>query len=196
MSNILAIDSSSRHLTVYAKKGERETLKFIPDCAMRHSEVLMDVIDGALNEIELTPAECDDFLVVTGPGSFTGIRIGISAAKGFASATGKRLLGVTAFELIAYNASKSNFCAVIDAGRGKFYIAECKDGVFCEPKYFGAESFSGQPVFGYEELEIENYTRVDIALSLKKAALDLDNLKGAAEALYVRKSQAEENLKI
>ena len=84
MSNFLAIDTSSRYLTVLAQKGDRQVLRHLSECAMKHSQILMDEIDAALSEAELKPEECDFFAAVTGPGSFTGIRIGIATVKGFA----------------------------------------------------------------------------------------------------------------
>lgn len=197
MSNFLAIDTSSKHLTVYARRGDSEVLRHLDDCAMRHSEVLMDEIDRALSEAELTPAGCDYFAVVTGPGSFTGIRIGIATAKGFALATGKPLHGVTAFELIAYNVDESSFCAVIDAGRGFYYACDFISGQRGEPRYTDSEGLGSLPLYGFEELSLDGYKRVDIAKGLKIAA---DNLAGKPAgkvgALYIRKSQAEENLKL
>ena len=92
--NFLAIDTSADYLTVVAKKGEREKILFESDCAMRHSSRLMGAIEETLGEIGLTPSECDFFCAVTGPGSFTGIRIGISAVKGFCSALAKFYAGL------------------------------------------------------------------------------------------------------
>ena len=122
MSNFLAIDTSSRYLTVLAQKGKKQVLRHMSECAMKHSQILMDEIDAALSEAELKPEECDFFAAVTGPGSFTGIRIGIATVKGFALATDKPLLAVTAFDLIAYNVADENFCVVIDAGRNSYYV--------------------------------------------------------------------------
>ena len=50
MNNFLAIDTSSRYLTVLAVKGEKKVLKYLDDCAMKHSVKLMGVIDAALKE--------------------------------------------------------------------------------------------------------------------------------------------------
>ena len=82
---------------------------------MRHSVMLMSEIDKAMNEVGLAPADCDFFAAVTGPGSFTGIRIGVSAAKGFALGADKPLVSITSFELIAYNVTDNIFYTVIDA---------------------------------------------------------------------------------
>ena len=91
MSNYLALDTSSRYLTVLAVKGEKKVLRHSADCAMQHSVRLMGEVEAALEEAGLTPAECDFFAAVTGPGSFTGIRIGIATAKGFSKGAEKPL---------------------------------------------------------------------------------------------------------
>ena len=89
--NYLAIDTSGEYLTVIAKHGERTERVFRPDCLAKHSVVLMEEIDGALSRAQMTAAECDFFAVVVGPGSFTGIRIGIATVKGLAFAAGKQV---------------------------------------------------------------------------------------------------------
>lgn len=197
MSNFLAIDTSSRYLTVLAKKGDKTVLRHLSDCAMQHSVTLMDEIDKVLSEAELTPDECDFFAAVTGPGSFTGIRIGIAAAKGFALATGKKLCGVTSFDLIAYNVNSDNFHVAVDAAHGHAYV--CGYGVDGEittaPSYMAFEDVNklGTPVFGFEDLPLDNYYKVDIKRCLLKAAeAKSGSLSDKLTALYVRKSQAEE----
>ncbi len=196
MSNYLAIDTSSRYLSVAARKGEKLAIRHLPECAMKHSVLLMDEIDGALNEINLAPSECDFFAAVTGPGSFTGIRIGISTAKGFAFGADKPLMGVTSFNLIAYNVSEGAFTAVIDAAHGFYYACTYRGGEAGVPRYIsGAELESGGlPLFGFEELNLKNYNKVSLDLAgcveSGKCGLSKD-----IQALYVRKSQAEENRK-
>lgn len=195
MSNFLAIDTSSRYLTVLAVKDGKKVLRHRDDCAMKHSVILMEEVDIALNEAGLTPSECDFFAAVTGPGSFTGIRIGISAVKGFALAADKPLAGVTSFDLIAYNVTDSKFYAVIDAAHGYYYVCgfDGQKRVTLAPCYLSGEEAEslGAPLYGFEDLPLENYTRVDISDSLFKAAVNAG--KGETlTALYVRKSQAEE----
>lgn len=196
MNRFLAIDTSSRHLTVYLRDGERRFLKSMADCAMRHSEVLMDEIDHAFDEAGLSPREMEGFVVVTGPGSFTGIRIGIATAKGFSVAAGKPLCGVTAFDAVAYNVEKADFCVVIDAGRGMYYVCDYCGGVASEPRYTDEGGLLKLPRYGFEELPLEDYRKVDIAECFARAADGLSfGRQERVEALYVRKSQAEENLK-
>lgn len=197
MTNYLAIDTSSRYLTVLAKKGEKVVLRHMPDCAMQHSVILMGEIDAALKEAGLTPAECDYFSAVTGPGSFTGIRIGIATAKGFALATGKPLKPVTVFDLIAYNVkSEKPFAVAVDAAHNHYYIAGFEgENTTIQPAYMSFDGVValGLPIYGFEDLPFENYTRLDIKQCLQ-TAVEKSKISSDMHALYVRKSQAEENL--
>lgn len=197
MSNFLAIDTSSRYLTVLARKGEISVLRHLPDCAMRHSVILMGEIDGALREAGLSPEQCDFFGAVTGPGSFTGIRIGIATAKGFALATGAKLCSVTSFDLAAYNVTDENFHVVIDAAHEHCYV--CGYGkdkkITLAPCYltFGEVRALNTPLFGFEDLPFENYRKLNPKDCLAAAvAAKQDDLSEKMAALYVRKSQAEE----
>ena len=200
MSNFLAIDTSSRYLTVLAQKGERVAMRHLPECAMQHSVILMDEIDCALKELQLEPRECDFFAAVTGPGSFTGIRIGIATAKGFALGTGKPLLSLTAFDMIAYNVNSENFYVVIDAAHAHYYVCGYGKGrkVTLAPCYMDETAVKalGAPLFGFEDLPFENYTKLSPKDCLHPAiCLNKDKLSDEMQALYVRKSQAEEGRK-
>lgn len=200
MSNFLAVDTSSKHLTVLAVKGEKVVLRHVSDCALKHSVVLMDEVDNALKEAELAPEECDFFAAVTGPGSFTGIRIGISTVKGFAVATGKPLVAVTAFELLAYNVEDDNFYTVIDAAHSHYYACGFNRDkkVILEPSYLSEAEVEklGAKKYGFEDLPLRNYVKLDIRNCLYPAVIAKSALKSdKMQALYVRKSQAEENRK-
>ena len=199
MSNFLAIDTSSRYLTVLAVKGGKKVLRFLPDCALQHSVVLMEEVDKALKGADLSPGECDFFSAVTGPGSFTGIRIGISTAKGFAVATGKPLVSVTAFELLAYNIEDDNFYTVIDAAHSHYYVCgfDRDKKVILEPCYLSEEETQRKGnLYGFEDLHLSNYKKLDVKNCLYPSVLAKSAFKSdKMTALYVRKSQAEENRK-
>lgn len=200
MTDFLAIDTSSHYLTVLAVKGGRAVIKYIPDCAMQHSVILMDKIDEALKEADLTADECSFFAAVTGPGSFTGIRIGIATAKGFSLGAGKPLLAVTSFDLIAYNVNSENFYTVIDAAHGHYYVCGYGAGrkKTLEPCYLSLQEVENLnfPLFGFEDLPLKNYTALNAGECLFNAvSLNAGNTSDVMHALYVRKSQAEEGRK-
>ena len=197
MSNYLAVDASSRYLTVVAKKDENLIVRHLADCAMKHSVIIMDEVDAAFGQAGLTPAECDFFCAVTGPGSFTGIRIGISTVKGLALGAKKPLLGITSFDLVAYNVNSKNFCVVIDAAHSHFYVKGYGEKAFA-PAYLslGEVENLGCSLYGFEDLPLKNYTKLEIKDCLTVAVGKSEgNLSEDITALYVRKSQAEEGRK-
>lgn len=198
MADFLAIDTSSRYLTVAARKGEKTVVRHLPECAMQHSVILIDEIEKTLRQAELSLHDCAFFAAVVGPGSFTGIRIGVSTVKGFALGAGKPLMPITSFEMIAYNVKDENFCVAIDAGRGNYYV--CGFGadkkITLQPCYMSGEGVAAlnMPVYGFEDLPFERYVKLDVKNCLCPAVCaGLAPLSNDICALYVRKSQAEEN---
>lgn len=93
------------------------------------SELLLSTVSELLAEAGLTAAELDGVVVVRGPGSFTGIRIGVSAAKGLAEALGIPLIAISRLELLARKAPGGSAFAVLDAGRGEFYGGLYREGI-------------------------------------------------------------------
>lgn len=200
MSNFLAVDTSSRYLTVAACKGQKKAVSYLSDCAMNHSVALMDEIEKVLAEVKLTPAESDLFIAVTGPGSFTGIRIGISCIKGYAAALNKKAAGVTTFDMLSYNVNSGcDYLVAVDAMHGHFYVCGYgKDGVCnLSPAYMPEKAVVAlkRPVYGFEDLTLPDYTRLnagDCLMPAVKALIVGGKAEGGLQALYVKKPQAEE----
>ena len=200
MSKFLAVDTSSRYLTVAACNGKKKVVSHLPECAMNHSVVLMDEIEKALNEVNLTPAECDFFAAVTGPGSFTGIRIGVACVKGYAVALNKRAVGVTTFDMLSYNVnSDCDYLVAVDAAHANFYVCGYTAEGVCNlaPCYLSGEELAakGLPVYGFEDLPLPRYKKLNAADCLYPAVLkaaEKAEEDGGLHALYVKKSQAEE----
>ena len=90
-----------------------------------HSERLMTVIDHLLERTSLRLNDLDAFAVSIGPGSFTGLRIGLSTVKGFSYAMGKPLVAVPSLEALAWNLpfSRHPVCTIIDARKKEVYAA-------------------------------------------------------------------------
>jgi len=86
------------------------------------SERLIAAIAEILDEAGISPDQLTGIVVVHGPGSFTGIRIGVSAAKGLAEVLEIPLMAVSRLELLARKASGDGAIAVLDAGRGEFFV--------------------------------------------------------------------------
>ena len=195
----LAIDTSGEHLTVIAKNGDKESCRFVEDCSVKHSVILMDVIENCLENADLDLKDCDFFVAVTGAGSFTGIRIGVATVKALAFANNKLCLNVTSFDTLAYNKQGGKVLAVIDARHNAFYVAG-----YTDKKVTFTPSF-----VSYEKLlelkkEYDVVVTADKTVEGEKVSL-VDGLKNAIndkkdglispehlEPLYIRKSQAEE----
>lgn len=198
MINFLAVDTSAGYLTVAACKGKTKVVKHLPDCAMNHSVVLMDEIDKALDKAGLSPAECDFFAAVTGPGSFTGIRIGLSCIKGYAVALGGRAVGVTTFDMLSYNVNSGcDYLIALDAAHGNYYVCGYDKNGVCNLNpcclSIGEVTALGKPVYGVEQLPFACYTALAPDKCLVPAVLKAaESSNSALTALYVKKSQAEE----
>lgn len=91
-----------------------------------HAEHLMDVVDAALAKAGIALAAVERIVVTVGPGSFTGIRIGVAAARGFALSLDIPAIGVTTLEVMAATAREQNpgqsVLAAIDAKREEIYL--------------------------------------------------------------------------
>jgi tRNA threonylcarbamoyladenosine biosynthesis protein TsaB len=85
----------------------------------------MPAVDFLLRSVELAPADLDGFAVTAGPGSFTGLRIGLACVQGLALAAGKPCLGVGTLDVLAARIAGAapTLAAVMDAHRGEVYLA-------------------------------------------------------------------------
>ena len=121
----LAFDTSSKTAAVALLQDDVILYETIINVGLNHSEVLLPAIDQACLQARIKIAEIDLFACTIGPGSFTGLRIGVSTLKGLMLATGKPAVGISSLAALALNVSKSSkiICSVMDAGRGQVYVA-------------------------------------------------------------------------
>ena len=130
---ILALETSAKSVsTAVVENGA--PLAYAYQCTgLTHSRTLMPMVDAMLKNAELTLGDMDAVAVAAGPGSFTGLRIGIAAVKGLAWAADKPCFGVSTLEAMAQNLAHMDgllVCAM-DARRNQVYNAlfEAKNGV-------------------------------------------------------------------
>ncbi len=96
---------------------------------LTHSEILLPLLENALEQYGATISDIDLFAVSAGPGSFTGVRIGAATVKGLAFAENKPCVAVSPLEAMAKTVGRGYVCPVMDARRDQFYTALFKDGV-------------------------------------------------------------------
>ncbi|WP_352418325.1 tRNA (adenosine(37)-N6)-threonylcarbamoyltransferase complex dimerization subunit type 1 TsaB [Proteiniborus sp.] len=100
---ILAIDTSSMSATCAVVDDEKLLVEYTLNHKLTHSQKIMPIIKEALDSCSLKPEDIDVYAVAKGPGSFTGLRIGVATVNGLAQATDKRVVGVSTLDALAFN---------------------------------------------------------------------------------------------
>ena len=126
----LVIDCACSRMTV-AAKNEDKTFTAIYDIGMNQSETLVPAIDSALEKAGLAKNELDYTALTIGPGSFTGLRLGISALKAIECAFGTPIYGISSLEAYAYAYKEFDLpvLACIDANKDRFFAGLYTKGV-------------------------------------------------------------------
>lgn len=218
---LLSLDSSAVTASVALTDGDRVIKSEFVNSGLTHSETLLPMVKGVMGDNEFS---CLDAVAITvGPGSFTGVRIGVATVKGIAFAGNIPCYGVSTLEAIAYNFVDENcvVCAVMDARRMQFYnaIFKVENGT--------VSRLTPDRAISIDDLreELKQYDSVIIAgdgAALCSQNIALDNCKIAADdkiyqnalsvakcvknkkpiaptalmPVYLRQSQAERELKL
>lgn len=218
---ILAADTSSFPASVAVSEDGIILGEYVIRNKRKHSQNLMVMTERLINELEMDIQDIDLFAVTVGPGSFTGLRIGISTIRAFAQAMDKPVVGVSTLEALAYNFAGSDavvvpildarreevFCAAyeFDGARPKEIIAPCVMTIeeICAKFPERRVIYTGDGMLKHrDEITREDALFAPANLSEVRAgaAAALATIKaqdGGAEdynhiaPLYLRKSQAE-----
>ena len=214
---ILGIDTSSSSLSVAVMDDDLLKGEFTLNHKLTHSEQMMPLLDSLLSHLELKMSDIDLIGVSVGPGSFTGIRIGVAAANAMAMALDIPVVGISSLEAMAYTAGETAYTIVstFDAQRDRFYFnayrfenselkaLEAEDVLEKEDLIKKLESYDkvlllGDAVFINEELPLNvkkakravRYVRASSVCELAHRNYLLGKT-GFAVPVYLRKSQAE-----
>lgn len=122
---ILAIDTASNVASAAVVEDGILRGEYILNFNKTHSQKIMPMIDALMSDLELKPADIDVFAAANGPGSFTGLRIGVATVKALAHAVNKPVVGISTLASLAYNLP---FCEhiivpIMDARRNHVYTA-------------------------------------------------------------------------
>ena len=211
---VLAISTSSNICSV-ALSNENECIKELNITDTKtHSENLMPLIDRVLKEANLTLDDINLLACDVGPGSFTGIRIGISTIKAFAEFKNIPIIPVSSLEALAYNVKAEKYiCSLIDARNNQVYcgffnseynlideyIADSIENVKEKFTKFDEVEFVGDGVICHQEILLGKCCKDNIIKAQNVAKCGLNKLKQGKNSisadeltpLYLRKSQAE-----
>lgn len=120
---ILAIDTSTDYLSLAVMNGSHIAARCHKPAERSHSSLVIPAIDALLKKARVRLKEIDGFCISIGPGSFTGLRIGVATVKGFAYSLNKPIVGVPTLDVIARNAKDFHgiICPILDAKKNKVY---------------------------------------------------------------------------
>ncbi|MGD1972487.1 MAG: tRNA (adenosine(37)-N6)-threonylcarbamoyltransferase complex dimerization subunit type 1 TsaB [Desulfobacterales bacterium] len=120
---ILALDTATQSCSVAIIDGEQLLAELTRANVKTHSRHLMDLIETVCLAADLSVRDMDGFAVTIGPGSFTGLRIGISTIKGLAFSLSKPVAGVSSLEALAWQCAQSAYliCPLLDARKKEVY---------------------------------------------------------------------------
>ncbi|MEK6286552.1 MAG: tRNA (adenosine(37)-N6)-threonylcarbamoyltransferase complex dimerization subunit type 1 TsaB [Acidobacteriota bacterium] len=119
---ILALHTSSETTSVAVSQGAKllRSIKAPPD--EKRSDKLWSDVQALLVQLDLTISDVEVYSVCVGPGSFTGLRVGMAAVKGFSAANNKPIVAVTSLEAAAFAAGPAPYvCAIVNAYKGEVY---------------------------------------------------------------------------
>lgn len=218
---ILAIESSGKVASVAIYHDEIIEYEESLGNQLTHSQILMPMVERALEACDYRCEDMDAFAVNIGPGSFTGLRIGICSANALGMAWNKPVIGIDSLSCLAANASEYGglVCPMIDARNDQVYAGvfqfQNKKLKMIQPLFSGAVSewietlpegeklFLGDGATAQREVLEEAFAEVSLAMAHnmnhRAAALAALAAQKAAKAewdeevmpLYLRKSQAE-----
>lgn len=217
---ILSVDSSAVTASAALTDGDKVIKSEFINAGLTHSETLLPMIKKVMNGFDYNDLEA--IAVTAGPGSFTGVRIGVATVKGLAFNFAIPCISVSTLEAIAHNFIDENtvVCAVMDARRMQFYNAlfRIENGVavrLCDDRAIALEDLKKELVqyekvvvagdgaaLCYNNLGLDNVylaeeeRRYQNGVGVSKAARNKEKIS-AAELMpvYLRLSQAERELK-
>ena len=218
---ILSIDTASNLCTVAVLENKKCIKEIIVNDARNHSEKIMPVIEQALLESNLTLQNIDLIVCDKGPGSFTGIRIGVGTVLAFKDSLNIPCIGISSLEALAYNINTDGIiCSLIDAKNNNVYfgVFEKKNNIVTQLEEFSFKTideiipilqkynkiiFVGDGSTQHKEFLHSNFNtstfsdKNDLSsFSLGLAGLSAynKNINSDLMPLYLRKSQAERAL--
>lgn len=196
----LLIDTSTSNLTVSIINKQEVIYKYQETILSDMSSKLLPIIDNGLKELDLKLENIDKIFVVNGPGSFTGIRVGVTVAKTIAWALKKDIIPLSSLELIATtNTSKKYIVPMIDARRNNVFAGIYDNNLNCikEDKLISRDELSNLND-DYEFVSYDNITgvikpNIDVLKIINKHINDEGINPHNLNPNYLKLTEAEEN---
>ena len=219
---ILSIDTASNLCTVSVLENISCKKELIVNDARNHSEKIMPAIEQVLTDTNLTLHDVDLVVCDKGPGSFTGIRIGVGTVLAFKDSLNLKCVGISSLESLAYNVKTDGIiCSLIDAKNQNVYFGlfKLEDGKYSQiedlefknidetisllKQYSAPITFVGDGAILYEQYLKDNLTNCTFCDKNDLSSISLgiagyynynNDVYDSLMPLYLRKSQAERAL--
>ena len=160
-----------------------------------YSARLIPEIAAMLESRRATLCDIEAIVVVNGPGSFTGVRVGLSTAKGLAEGAGIPLIAVSRLALLAAASGLSHVVAAVDAGRGEYYVGEYREGnKLGEVLLSGDETMAAAKQPGAGVLVCDESRAGDLPPDVREAATSVCSALAICGPVYVQPPDAADAL--
>ena len=189
---VLGLDTTGSDCSVSLVDDARVCAHICRDIGRGHAEILAGLVEEAFAAAALMPADVDRLAVCTGPGSFTGLRVALSFAKGFALPRGLPVIGIDALTVTAKRLDpegRRHIAVQQDVRRGEFFYAFFENGVAQTPPRAMLKAVLDQQAVDQGVKDIQD-ARVDTRM-LAWLAMDADPQTHPAEPLYSRGPDAK-----
>ena len=198
----LLIDTSTSNLTVSIINSEEVIYKYQETILSDMSSKLLPIIDNGLKENNLKLENIDKIFVVNGPGSFTGIRVGVTVAKTIAWALKKDIIPLSSLELMATTTSSKKYIVpMIDARRNNVFAGIYDNNLNCikEDKLISIEEISNlnsdYEFISYDNIKLDNVIKpnIDVLKIINKHLNDDGINPHNLNPNYLKLTEAEES---
>ncbi len=193
---ILAIDTTTEHGSLALSEGENLIEEVTVHAPTGYSEILFDTIEALLTRNAAAIADIALFAAAAGPGTFTGVRVGLACVKGLAEATGKQVVAVSNLAAIASLGAKPLRAVTLDARRNEVYAALYNgEGTLVLPERVSTLDTFCSALPNTPDLEFLTQTG-PLAAAIARIAARAPNPADPAliEANYLRRTDAELHL--
>lgn len=219
---ILSIDTASNICTVTILEDKTCVKELIVNDTRNHSEKIMPLIEQIFNDTNLTLQDIDLIVCDKGPGSFTGIRIGVGTVLAFKDSLNMQCVGISSLEALAYNVNTEGYiCSLIDAKNSNVYFGlfKLENGEYTQvdnlefrnidevinilKQYTSPISFVGDGAIINQEILKSNFSNCTFCSKNELSSYSLGiagyntykkGISTSVMPLYLRKSQAERAL--
>lgn len=200
---MLLIDTTTSNITVSIVKDQKILYNYTENIISDMSSKILPIINNGLNQLNLKLNDIDKIFVVNGPGSFTGIRVGVTVAKTIAWALKKDVIPLSSLELLATTrTSKKYLVPMIDARRGNVFAGIYDGELNCikPDKLVNLKEFTNHlnddyEFVSYDNLELNNISKpnLNVLKIINKHLNDESVEPHHLNPNYLKLTEAEEN---